>query len=482
MSVDLYNEFRQNDVSLVSFKYKKNSYRKHKTFLLNGRDIVLLDWKLNGDSGEEEALEVMRDAVSPRFHIPFCVVYTSEEQTKNVFDNILSFFIGASQEKCDDLRLELLLEDEPNFQEFLTQLSSIIHSGDFSDEVLSPFKTKFWEILSKDYFVCDAKVLPDKLLTCWCAYASLHKSKIDCSDISLSYKSEDNLLIIDDTFIVVLNKRTTPFLELQNKYSEIIANYENGFSHLLKLELSGLIKSRGVSLNTEMSSIKKDAYAYHKKQNKEEFENFVKSVILDGISLNLLDASLSLVQNLSIDDEILAPSDEELLKMNTFYNSSYRTAPKKLVFGDVFQLYDAEGLPTETYYVCINPLCDCAHPKNENTFYFAQGVKVTDNNKVLKRSEEVFVSYLPTNVIVRWTDKSSSKGEPIYITPIPLTVPKLEIRKDIIVAYQLQVHVSKKNKLSLHYITTLKSNYTQRIANHAFTHSTRVGISFVSKQ
>ena len=153
LSVDLYNEFRQNDVSLVSFKYKKNSYRKHKTFLLNGRDIVLLDWKLNGDSGEEEALEVMRDAVSPRFHIPFCVVYTSEEQTKNVFDNILSFFIGASQEKCDDLRLELLLEDEPNFQEFLTQLSSIIHSGDFSDEVLSPFKTKFWEILSKDYFV-----------------------------------------------------------------------------------------------------------------------------------------------------------------------------------------------------------------------------------------------------------------------------------------------------------------------------------------
>lgn len=31
---------------------------------------------------------------------------------------------------------------------------------------------------------------------------------------------------------------------------------------------------------------------------------------------------------------------------------------------------------------------------------------------------------------------------------------------------------------SFEYITTIKQNYAQRIANFAFTHSTRVGINF----
>ena len=34
-------------------------------------------------------------------------------------------------------------------------------------------------------------------------------------------------------------------------------------------------------------------------------------------------------------------------------------------------------------------------------------------------------------------------------------------------------------QLSFEYITTIKQNYAQRIANHAFTHPVRVGVDFV---
>ena len=117
--------------------------------------------------------------------------------------------------------------------------------------------------------------------------------------------------------------------------------------------------------------------------------------------------------------------------------------------------------------------------KNENTFYFAKGQVVEQGSieKELKRSEEVFVSYLPNNVVIRWNN-SSDKGKPIYITPIPLTLPQSTIKDEHISAYRLKAHISNKEKLLFNYVATLKQTYAQRIANHAFSHSIRVGISF----
>ena len=37
------------------------------------------------------------------------------------------------------------------------------------------------------------------------------------------------------------------------------------------------------------------------------------------------------------------------------------------------------------------------------------------------------------------------------------------------------------NRFEIEYITTLRNDYTQRIANHAFGHPARVGVDFVKK-
>jgi imidazole glycerol phosphate synthase subunit HisF len=38
-----------------------------------------------------------------------------------------------------------------------------------------------------------------------------------------------------------------------------------------------------------------------------------------------------------------------------------------------------------------------------------------------------------------------------------------------------------KDSFKAEYLTTIKSNYTQRIANHAFSYPIRVGVDFVKK-
>ena len=479
LSVDLYNEFYNNSIALTNYKYRKDLYSASKDYLLHGKDLILLDWKLNGDSGEEDALNVLEDTI--KYHIPFCVVYT-KETTDSVFENLLSFFMGFTERNCEDIRLSLLLDmNDENDKVFFSQISDMVHSGNFPEQKIKAMREciQFREIFANEYFKDESKDIRTKFEGCWCAYMNLHKSR-ESTPKFLSFDSEEKLIVVNDTFITILNKEATNASLLREKFLEIISGYKNSFSKLLRLEINWLIREKGISINSEVSSIAKDTYRYHKKQNKEEFENFIKNIVLNGVALNLLDAPLSLIQSLDIKSDVPEPPVEELIKMNTFYNATYRNGAKRITFGDVFQLYE-NAKEKDEYYICITPLCDCVHPKNEMTFYFAKGTKVPKDsvNKELKNAEEAFTSYIPFDILVKWNEVHS--GKPTYITPIPLTVPKLVIKNDTINAYQLQAKVSRKKKLQLHYITTLKQNYAQRIANHAFTHSTRVGITYVSK-
>ena len=162
--------------------------------------------------------------------------------------------------------------------------------------------------------------------------------------------------------------------------------------------------------------------------------------------------------------------------MNVFYNSVYLPKNKPLSFGDVF-LEESSN----RYYICITALCDCAQPK-DNRFYFAEGIKIT-NTKALEIGDNGFVSFLNNDTFIRWGEKEK-ENEPLYIMPKPFYVPKTEIingqiNVDIIVQEDNQ-SIIKTNVFK--YITTIKQNYAQRIANHAFMHPIRVGIDFIKKE
>lgn len=469
LSVELYEEFSKHSILLSTYKYSKLSYEHRKNCLLNGRNLVLLDWKLDGDNGEDDALKIVSDIIYARPKILFCGIYT-KERPEIVFKNVLSYFSGVSNQECDDIKSELMLEEEDGFREFRSRLEDVVLSN--SDKEIKEFRSLYASVFERGFFQNDEDFYK-KLVECWCAYSNYQKSNSKQIRVA-SHKISDNVLLIGNTFVVILNKTTTKFIKLLSSFTRIIADYSNGFSLLMSLEMNNIIHNKTLTIDSRINNISRELFAYHKMQDKAGFEIFIKEAMLNGLSLGLMDEQLSTIQSLQKTPSTYKPRTDELLKMNVFYNSTERCSNTKLMFGDVFKCND-----NSFYYICITPLCDCANPKNENTFYFAKGQVVENKTieKELKRSEEVFVSYLPGNVMVRWAD-SSDKGKPVYITPIPLTVPKPSINNNCLNAFRLKAKISQKEKLEFEYITTLKQNYAQRIANHAFAHSIRVGISF----
>ena len=470
LSADMFREFAKHNILLSSYKYNPIDYEGRKSSLFNGRNLVLLDWKLDGDEGEDKALGIISDIINSK-KILFCGIYT-KERPEIVFNNILSFFSGITSTECDDVKMDLMLEEEECFNDFKSGLDDLVLSNAFEEQI-SEFMSKFANILDNTFFQNNKSELRNRLLECWCAYSNYQKANSRQLRIT-SYKVSDNVILIGNTFVVILNKTTTKFTKLLSKLTRSIAEYSNGFSLLMSIELNNIMQDKGLMMDQRISNVSRDLFAYHKMKDKKGFDFFIKEVMLSGVSLNLMEEKLSTIKSLQKVPNTFKPKIDEMLKLNTFYNSIQRPPNSSLLFGDVFKCND-----DNCYYICITPLCDCANPKNENTFYFAKGHKVEERTlqKEINRSEEVFVSYLPDNVMIRWSD-STDKGKPIYITPIPLTIPKPIIRNNIMNAYHLKATISKKEKFILEYVSTLKQNYAQRIANHAFAHSIRVGISF----
>ena len=77
--------------------------------------------------------------------------------------------------------------------------------------------------------------------------------------------------------------------------------------------------------------------------------------------------------------------------------------------------------------------------------------------------------------------QEESKYTPIYIKPLQYKALEGEdlINEDgVIKLYYLNKEGVRKVK-QVNYITTIRQNYAQRIANHAFSYPLRVGVDFV---
>ena len=124
-------------------------------------------------------------------------------------------------------------------------------------------------------------------------------------------------------------------------------------------------------------------------------------------------------------------------------------------------------------------MCDCIRPneKINNTFFFAKG-KLIKPSKILNIAETGFVSFLDEKNAVIWDSNNGDDGKVSYIKPICFTIPNSLIEDRKIKAFQLD-KTGNRIECDFQYITTIKQNYAQRIANHAFAYPIRVGVDFV---
>ena len=112
VSVQLYNNFKNGGITLDVHKNTIDDEKKKDmlSFFTDNRDLVILDWKLKDQSGEEEALIILAEIIKAE-HLHFCTIYTSEDQLDIVLHNILSYFSSLTKAYHDEIKELLEIEN-----------------------------------------------------------------------------------------------------------------------------------------------------------------------------------------------------------------------------------------------------------------------------------------------------------------------------------------------------------------------------------
>lgn len=532
LSVDLYDKFKKEGISLDVHKFEigQENDPALNRYWFDGRDLVLLDWKLNKEEGEDLSLKLLGEIVN-KPHIHFCAIYTSESgnDLDNVFKNILSYFSEETEEYYNSLKEEVDTEEE--IKALALSFDEInLHRNDKAKvasnmKFISKQKKKITEITKEK----DLKQAAIKL-----SIALMDTYKSDKVLPNPTVASFDNrILVINKTLVLILNKTENEPDVLLTRITEHIAKEKYSFTQLLGIEMRTTFKRSYSFIDDNLLKITPEAFFAHRTllmndsddNTDTAFKLLIKDVLMEQASICLRNARLSL-----LDDSFLTaqsalysetPDDEALTALNVFYNSininHYEgMTSRRLDFGDLFEGEDG------AYYICITALCDCLRPnKIKNNYYFVEGRPI-DLQLALEMGDTAFISFLPNNKVVSWilpeVDKKddeknnsdelseeermkfeieklkkineSLKHKPLYIKPQSYNVREPKIINNEIEIRRIETIETKPEDVdpatikfhTVKYITTIKSNYTQRIANHAFAHPVRVGVDFVKKK
>ncbi|UOY08308.1 response regulator receiver domain [Muricauda sp. SCSIO 64092] len=493
LSEELFTNFKQNKVSLAVHRFEKNDLNNNniKDYLFDGRDLVLLDWRLDGKTGEEYALEMLSQIVA-KPHIHFCCIYTSDEDLDGVFHNILAYFSGETQQFYDDLKLTLSADEEEvmGLLDQIKYISANRHNSSKGQAIGKIFK-EHKDLVTRLKKATGTNATDCALIRAGIAFDSLIKSakKLSCPEV-ISF--DQKVLVIDSTIVVVLYKNyDSDPVKLIDRIANHVFQSQKSFTQLLGLEMQNIFDRCASFVDTNLLEVSKEALLKHRAQLGEEglklpFKHFIKEVLFVQANLNLATQDLELLEDDFLDslyDKNAEVKPEELLAMNVFYNSIQLPGEKKVNFGGVFK---REG--SEEYYMCITPKSDCLRPssKIKNSFSFVRGVPM-DKKLALSLGDTAFISFLEKKTVVRWTEYDSHASDsehpylPVYVKPISITIPEPKYDKDGKIEMLRLNHVGKVERFVGIYTTTIKPNYAQRIANHAFNHPVRVSVDFVKE-
>jgi hypothetical protein len=524
LSLELYQNFKSEGISLAIHKFIKSDIEDEnvKRYLLKGRDLILLDWELDGTGGEEYSLKLLSEIINSP-HINFCCIYTRTPRFDSIFSQIETYFSGLNIEDyskikdtydfLDDFEILRKIHDflftnkETNIENITQQLGiDLKMHPEFIKNKLSP-ETHLLKLI---YYTFLNNIKPSQVET---GLNSIH--------------SDSNSLIINNTIILILKKDDEndpkPSFLLKKIASELIRN-KNSFIQLLGLEMQTVFNSNESFIDENILKSSTEALFKHRNylkiKNKSDipFSTLIKRVLIEHASLSLRTSKLSLLETDFLDAESQkyndAPTQNDIASLNTFYNSvqikslNNRDFPN-INFGDVF--FDG----SKSYYLCITALCDCLRPdKIKQNYYFVKGEEI---NIELANSlgDSAFISYFSENLSVSWVTYESSKPKklnntglseeqkqinnlksenealkqfqykPVYVEPYNFNAknPKITDNKIQVRRVESTKEVLDDNGtitfIDFYYISTLRPNYTQRIANHAFIHPVRVGVDFV---
>lgn len=484
LSIELYKKFRDIGISITVHKFQPSdiSSESTKRYLFEDRDLVLLDWKLDGNSGESYCLELLSDIVL-RQHIHFCTIYTSETNNDEIINNLISYFSGRTKAYYDNLK-ETFQDKYDNYDEF----KRVLGRASIDDNNLDENKNLCKELAKVDQTVPQSisqhtEGAKTGLKEIRIAFENWQKSEIERVKVD-SIDRESSTIFINNTIITILNKSASKPNVLFKKLSRQIANSDNSFTKLLGIEMHNSISKSASFIDHNLLNVSKDMLLYHRKQlnnsgDEIPFSEFVKNILLEQTRINLRSEELKLLEPTfldSITNERFKPTNSETALVNTFYNGIVIKSDRRTVnFGDIFKFKDE-------YFLCITALCDChlinGQSNTKFKYFFVRGSSIPVI-KGIELGDGGFISFLGENTCISWTGGGKNA---MYVKPIQLFIPNPTIENHLLKANDWDVINSGVKKMELEYVFTLRQQYAQRIANHAFAHPIRVGVDFVKRK
>lgn len=515
MPQKLYQSFKeQGNCSLDVYRYKDiESWNERKETILSGKDLVVLDWELeNAGILYRSTLKILNDIIDDK-STQLVIIYTNTPNLIDVETFITTYFCpvniksnAVSRENIVDvLEDNEIVEDGENLFEELSRvisnseiynrklkLSEFLADNGIKDKELGLF---FREMRSLFKGVSNEELLEILAL-------KAHQLDTLVAEKGRGVKKvnhEKKFIDIDGTSILIVNKSEGQGVDnvvlpenLFNDFSHILTSAPNNSMSLMAIELKDLFRTNVSFIGNSIKNI--DELAFFNQwanlnKDKEttqaeaevEFNHFLLENWLSELSQFTLNVSNNLefsralkkyYEEYKLEDALKQNvPQEELIKLGAnfstlnIHNGSRKCS--KIQFGDIFWKNDTLTSCNEVL-LCITPHCDARRPqKIKHTHYFIRGIVVTnvdEIDKALKESEKENYSFLYV------------EGKPICINWItkPITAYIPEANNDVNNVIEIDLFGT---KYQLKYITILKENYTQRVANYSFGHAMRVGIT-----
>ena len=506
VSKGLFDSFRNAKRTLDFYQFKNDkNWNDDADYIFRNRDLLILDWQLDDANGlkQPETLKILKKAVQID-NLHFVSIYTETKNLNEILYSIKAYFDKAFNTdtiKACDAMMEALEADEASDIDALKLFET--HDNSFFELALSSGGDK--EIKAKQFGATIQKQLGSAYrifrqelkkvntdLNKACdvlGYVIRKEPFIGDVDYEAEIKTDyipDNFIVINHTIIQVTNKHNPEPRDLFEFFTSAVKKVAGNLLTLISLEVRALLRESSGFVGKDADIIK-DEVLYHQLEKKEDFIDFLMSIIKSQ-TVSYFDHKQGMLKSVTEnfwstykDDKKIAESIElfykneaqiieEVKKLNVYYNILHikKYPGSKLQFGDIFYTEDSTGKRDGRFFLCVTAHCDCLNPKVniKNNFFFIGG-NVGDANKLIKEGDGVFCSYI----------KDEKEISAINWYPRPLII---NIQDSTIIDCKLGGRDGLGRDYMLVYHSTIKENYAQRMANNSFAHAMRVGIDFAS--
>lgn len=510
-SKKMYTSFREKGKCNLDIYKFQNYYQfcKDKDFLLNHKDLMILDWELDVTSQvrHESTLKVLGDAVDNR-HIRWVAIYTNEQNDYNILLNIYAYF--CIRKTYDELNEEINdkiakvsecieenseLEDvETDLKKKLNDLTSAFTLNSKEEQIriikeLRQYIYNLFPLEKREYCKKIGNILKEDLGILLTYYEIVRGNlriinRTDEKKYSIHIMGRSYLLI-NGTVVFVLKKEITPD-NVYKKVTEAICKIPNQRTLLLSLMLKNILSEELGIVGKGLGGITDRMLLHHWESYEEKnIDNLIEFLVLcvkediaESMRTYIDTEKIEKLFGREVEEKKDIVAEQELALFNkiiTFIDKRQFSNQEhhQIKTGDIFRLKtrlypiysedNSEITDFEEYIVCVSQSCDCLRPtKIHNNYAFTYGktygVKLGTALRNIEKDN--CYSIISDNQAIKWNDS--------FLT---IYIPKNIFNINDCITVQIE------NKdIILEYVGGLKDFYAQRIVNNIFNHALRIGV------